>query len=360
MWEFSSYLSMSQELIREIENLIEFGYGDTNRLDSIVNALENGHSLHQSDQTYVDMLISKCLYPHMEENWNVKKRVGSLDQKIQNVKRDYRNKSEAEINKEISVNFCSKCGSTVSRMYASCEKCGTLHDEYNFGKPRKEKPKQKRHAEPITEERGLFINHCRKCGLALSKTTEFCPNCGTYQTSFGYRGATTYKSEGTSLVLSLLFGAFGFLGIAHRYIGNIGRSLALLYSGWILIFLSLVGLSPLINEYIEKSLYPQYADYYGSFGAVVNPWGMNYQQSEVFYITFLIVIPIAYFVLFIWQIFDARNQTRKFNDFMDKSGSQLYEMTIGKKIAYVLAFFAPVFAVIALALVGYVLQNLKH
>ena len=184
---------MSQELIREIENLIEFGYGDTMRLDSIVNALENGHPLYPSDQTYVDMLISKCLYPHMEEEWIVKKTIGSLDQKIRNVKRDYRNKTETDINKEIPVNFCSKCGSTVSRMYALCKKCGTFHDEYNFGEPRKEKLKQKIHVETITEKRKLSTNYCRRCGLALSESTDFCPNCGTYQTRFGYRGV--YKVQ---------------------------------------------------------------------------------------------------------------------------------------------------------------------
>lgn len=64
----------------------------------------------------------------------------------------------------------------------------------------------------------------------------------------GYRGSTKYKSEGTSLVLSLFFGLFGFLGIGHRYVGVIGKSLGLLYARWILLILSLVGYIPLITE----------------------------------------------------------------------------------------------------------------
>lgn len=211
---------MSEELIREIENLIEFGYGDTNRLDSVVNALENGHSLYPSDQTYVDMLISKCLYPHIEENRILKKRVGSLEQKIQNVKRDYRNKTEADVSKEIPVNFCGKCGSTVSRMYTLCSKCGTLHDEYNFGEPKKEKPKQERHVEAVAERREFSINHCRKCGLAISKTSDFCPKCGVYQNSSGgvYKEnikQKRYAGLAAAGIILIILGAISFIVLAQ-------------------------------------------------------------------------------------------------------------------------------------------------
>ena len=36
------------------------------------------------------------------------------------------------------------------------------------------------------------------------------------------------KSEGTTLVLSLIFGLFGFLGIGHMYIGKRGKGILIL------------------------------------------------------------------------------------------------------------------------------------
>ena len=45
------------------------------------------------------------------------------------------------------------------------------------------------------------------------------------KSSTEYRGSNHYKSEGTALVLSLLFGLFGFVGLGHRYVGHVAKSL---------------------------------------------------------------------------------------------------------------------------------------
>lgn len=173
----------------------------------------------------------------------------------------------------------------------------------------------------------------------------------------GYRGSTKYKSEGTSLVLSLFFGLFGFLGIGHRYVGTIGKSLGLLYAGWILLVLSLLGYLPLMTEAIIKSLNPQYQSYYSGFlplMAMTNSLGLT--NSIILYVVLLVVVPIAYLALFIWQIFDARTETRKFNEFMDRTGQQLYYISEEKKAAYVLVFCAPLIASIILFIIGTILH----
>ena len=168
----------------------------------------------------------------------------------------------------------------------------------------------------------------------------------------GYRGSTKYKSEGTSLVLSLLFGPLGFLGIGHRYVGTIGKSLRLLYAGWTLLFLSLLAYIPMVTAAIVKSINPESQSYYSDMQQLItlsNSLGLT--NSIIVYVILMIIVPIAYLVLFIWQIIDARKETRKFNEFMDKTGHQLYYVTIEKKIAYVLVFCAPLIAAIALAIV---------
>ena len=148
----------------------------------------------------------------------------------------------------------------------------------------------------------------------------------------GYRGYTKYKSEGTSLVLSLFCGLFGFLGISHRYVGTIGKSIGLPYAGWTLLILSLLGYIPLMSEAIMKSINPQNQSYYsGVMPYITMTNSLGLVNSVILYIVLLVIVPIAYLVLFIWQIIDARKETRKFNEFMDRTGQQLHYVSVEKK-----------------------------
>jgi hypothetical protein len=62
-----------------------------------------------------------------------------------------------------------------------------------------------------------------------------------------YRGINQYKSEGTTLVLSLFFGVLGFMGIGHRHVGNIVRNIGLLYAGWAIMIASILMVSIVAN-----------------------------------------------------------------------------------------------------------------
>jgi hypothetical protein len=132
---------MSQELAELVEQLIEFGYGDSRRLEVIYTRLKNGETPYPSDQTYVDMLISKYLYPHNEEP-NLMY-IGTLERKIQNVKQRYAGDSESTIPK--IPNLCFKCGSPVARMFSFCHKCGAFHDQHNLVDARNAQQKKRQH-----------------------------------------------------------------------------------------------------------------------------------------------------------------------------------------------------------------------
>ncbi|MGC1708967.1 MAG: hypothetical protein WA799_04100 [Nitrosotalea sp.] len=140
---------MSEELIREIENLIEFGYGDTNRLDSIVNALENGQPLYPSDQKYVDMLVSKYVYPHVEEFQDQKNQIESLEQKIENMKEKYHGNEKEITSKNIPANYCNSCGSTMLNNYEFCPKCGSYQEKNKLKRNRKSQIKPPRNVASI-------------------------------------------------------------------------------------------------------------------------------------------------------------------------------------------------------------------
>ena len=122
---------MIEELTELVDQLIEFGYGDSVRLDSISNRLKKNEFPYPSDQRYVDMLVSKFLYPHLEEDENLKKpKVGSLERKIQNVKKRYGD-DQLSVSERLS-DLCPKCSNPVPRMFSFCSRCGAFHDEHNF------------------------------------------------------------------------------------------------------------------------------------------------------------------------------------------------------------------------------------
>jgi len=245
--------------------LIDFGYGDVGRLDAILNAMKQGRQLYSSDQRYVDVLVSKYLFPP-------------------------------------GVDAIAK-----------------FRDEINYLNERFEK---------VEQADGKF------------------------------RGSTKYKSEGTSLVLAMFFGFFGFMGFGHRYIGNIVKSLVILYSGCGLFVLNAINFSP----FIASNIFHQRIDSSSIFFLrLISQINLNLDPYVMMAITVLGLIgpPAGYLALYIWQIFNARNLTREFNEFMDKNGSQLYETTSEKKIFFTIIASAPIIAVIINYFVAYA-TSLRH
>ena len=113
-----------------------------------------------------------------------------------------------------------------------------------------------------------------------------------------------YKSPGTAALIAFIGGIFALLGLGHIYIGNVGRGIGILISGIVIYALliitiifsfSLQGLSFLAEE---KS-----------------PIGIE----SIFTI---FVLGIAYFVLWIWQIFNARKVAKKFNESVRTTGKE--------------------------------------
>jgi len=135
--------------------------------------------------------------------------------------------------------------------------------------------------------------YCTKCGINIDdESTKFCPKCGS---SVEIRSSETltpkeptpntvpsrpqrpaeWKSEGTTLILTIVLGIFGFGGIGHIYLGNITRGITILVVGIILLIISIF-----------------------TFG-----------------IGLIVLIPFA-----IWVVFDARKQCKHYNDHLEQTG----------------------------------------
>ncbi len=147
---------MKEALIELVEQLMEFGYGDPVRLESILNRLKTEEDAYPTDRRYVDMLVSKYLYPHVEEDEYAKKStVGSLEKKIQTAKQRYEG-GTTSTNGHLA-DLCPKCGTLVPLMFSFCSRCGAFHDEHNFIDTRKS----------MQQKGKLGATQSRQAGLAI-------------------------------------------------------------------------------------------------------------------------------------------------------------------------------------------------
>lgn len=217
-------------LLNDVNTLITNRVGDLSRLEHIKETIENNKQLYDSDRKYVDDLIEKHLSnktddetPKIEKNETIQE---ELSDKIPNDSPD-------EIPTETSSNesFCGNCGASKDKENKFCPKCGFgTNSQQNI--PRQNNPNR------ISQR--------------------------PYE----------WKSEGTTLILTIVLGIFGFGGIGHIYLGNITRGIVILIVGIILLFVAIFSMG----------------------------------------IGLIILIPFA-----IWVVFDARNQCKFYNDYLEQN-----------------------------------------
>ena len=123
---------------------------------------------------------------------------------------------------------------------------------------------------------------CAGCGSPVNGTsnenTSPPPNNSNPPPNYGHnpnQRPAQWKSEGTTLILTIVLGIFGLGGIGHIYLGNITRGIVILIVGIILLLASAV-----------------------TFG-----------------IGLIILIPFA-----IWVVFDSRKQCKYYNDHLEQTG----------------------------------------
>jgi len=113
-----------------------------------------------------------------------------------------------------------------------------------------------------------------------------------------------YKSEGITLVLSIVLGLMGLMGIGHIYIGRVKRGIIILIGGlfiWVIVFIPIGFLSVLDDpqDLSDEEILAQV------FGPMMGA---------------LIIGGIGGFALFIWQIINARSLCRDYNLYYEKKG----------------------------------------
>ena len=184
--------------------------------------------------------------------------------------------------------FCINCGDTLPPTAKFCGSCGTLRQliDDNSQKPRGKKRSVKQSKKSREEELAEYEEKY----LVKTKNTKSKSKPKTKAKRSSYENAERYhrhmerplgwKSESTTLILSIVIGLFGISGIGQIYVGKIARGVVILIAGLVL---TIVGLATI-------------------------------------FIGIGVVFLIAYIPLFIWQIIDARYICRHYNDYYEEFG----------------------------------------
>jgi len=144
---------------------------------------------------------------------------------------------------------------------------------------------------------------CKQCGEEISQDTRFCPHCGTEQISYvtpppSQAGLET-KNTGLTALIALILGIFGIWGAGHIYVGKLTRGIVLIILGilieWVLGFVLIFGALSMGAHWLWE---PR-----GAVGALIGA------------VILWLVITIG---IFIWQIYDAYNLAKYYNQYVQQ------------------------------------------
>ena len=149
---------------------------------------------------------------------------------------------------------------------------------------------------------------CSNCGESLDQESTICSKCGIDLQQQQQVGSTTqnrpivdqlpYKSPGTAALIAFIGGIFALLGLGHIFVGKIGKGFGILVSG-IIIYVLFVIMAISLPGILLLGLFESSTGDAGS--------------GRIIFIV-MFILGIAYLVLWIWQIFNARKLARKFNE----------------------------------------------
>jgi hypothetical protein len=243
-------------LLNDINILITKRVGDSSRLEHIKESVENNTQLYDSDRKYVDELIEKHLFKNEDTDDSPIEQTATIKEESPKKEEpeDIHTETLTETTSEGS--FCGKCGASKKQDQNFCPKCGVG---------------------AISEEESF----CPKCGNKVTGNNP-CSNCNFSRQNQYHQNNPNgmsqrryeWKSEGTTLVLTIILGIFGFGGIGHLYLGNLTRGIVILIVGIVLLLVAVFSMG----------------------------------------IGLIILIPFA-----IWVVFDSRSQCRYYNNYLEQN-----------------------------------------
>ena len=97
------------------------------------------------------------------------------------------------------------------------------------------------------------------------------------------------KSSVTATIIAFVAGSFGFNGIGHVYVGKKAFGIGLMSIGWILGFLTIIGV----------------------FGSININW-----------FAWFLIAGVGYLLFWIWQAYDANELAKYYNEYISENGKE--------------------------------------
>jgi len=220
-----------------IQKLIDAEIGNTDRLKMMKTTLEDNLSLSEEDNSYFQTKIKQL------------QKVDDVENKIERALRIIDKLQKEEI--------------------GNPERLESIKNSIN----------QRRE---LSEDDDVYLAEKFKQYKKINNQATSRPQNPQYSNSQSRTYNPEFKSEGTTLVLSIVLGLFGISGVGHLYIGQIGKGIGILIGGIILLVIGAVTLA--------------------------------FAVGVIFF--------IIYLVLFIWQIVDSRKACFYYNGYLEKSGKR--------------------------------------
>jgi hypothetical protein len=181
--------------------------------------------------------------------------------------------------------FCDNCGHELRSTSKFCGSCGTPTELIeDTPKTRRSKPvpprRKKSREEELAEYEEEYLSRPKGTKSKTKSRQDSDEDTARYRRSM--ERPSGWKSESTTLLLSIILGILGVSGAGHLYLGVIGKGVAILIGGLVLLILGFATLM----------------------------FGVGF------------VFLIAYIPLLIWQIIDSRKLCRQYNDYYEEFGKE--------------------------------------
>ena len=246
----------TQWTLELIQKLLDANIGKPEILQNIKNTLEGGKEISEGYKKYLKDRFDEL---HGQETSSNIDKESIKTQRKETVKTSPSRpvtEPKTPVKTLPKTEHCKKCGNTFSKESGNfCSKCG---------EPRETQSK----------------SFCETCGQKLFGNTP-CPNCkNLHSQPVRNQRSPEWKSEGVTLVLSIVLGLLGLQGIGHIYVGRVGKGIGILIVSLILFAVGLASISVGIG----------------------------------------VIFLIIYIIMFFWQIFNSRTLCREYNDYLEKHG----------------------------------------
>ena len=224
-------INKTSTVIAVCEKLLKMRLGDKTRLQTIMARAEQGRVFHALDKKYVEKMAAYIKYEEIPEERPPPRPEPVVEEVV----------PPKPMQKS---SFCSGCGTEIPSSNNFCTKCGTkkVGTQPQQATPQSSSPNYSRTSkkQSLEEYENEYLSRVNAGESAPNEQPKTNKSQPPPPSPVNYQRPPQWKSEGVTIILTVILGLFGLGGIGHMYIGKIGKGIAILIVGIILLVVVVV------------------------------------------------------------------------------------------------------------------------